>query len=110
MKTSTTIAGLIVAVFCFEYAEQSHAQGFGAAQVRRFTAGSSINRFTTDRIRGRINNQSYGVVGVQGVNARTFGNAFSGVSSGSKPFKGLNRGPSVSPYLALSAPRASASE
>ena len=74
----------------------------GPRRLGRFSQASSADQFTTSRIRGQINNRGYGTAGVLGVNARTFGNAFSGVSSGSKPFKGLNRGPSVTPYLGLS--------
>lgn len=102
MKTSATVASLMIALFCSSLAEQTLAQGFGAAQVRRFSANNSASRFSSNQIRGQINNRGYGTAGVIGVNARTFGNAFNSVSTGAKPFQGLNRGPAVTPYLGLS--------
>jgi len=102
MKFVATLSTLLAITLSLGLAQESTAQGFGAASVQAFTKNSSVDRFSTARIRGTINNQSYGTAGVRGVNARSFGNAFSAVSSGAKPFQGLNRGPAVTPYLGLS--------
>ena len=101
MRVSATF--LLLAFTCAVFpANEARSQGYGAALSRSFSARSSSANFTSNRIQGRINNQAYGRVGVQGVNLRRFGNRSSGASQASKPFKSLNRGPSVSPYLALS--------
>ena len=102
MKITTTLSSLLAVSLCFVLAEKSVAQGVGAVQANAFRIQNSARQFTTSRIRGQINAQSYGVAGVQGVNARRFGDAFAGTSSGAKPFQSLNRGPSVTPYLGLS--------
>lgn len=97
MKTFLSITALVLVACFMADAQQSHAQGFGAAQIRQFQGSASVNRFSTNQIRGQLNNRAVGVFGVQGVNQRTFA-----PSSGAKPFQGLNRGPSVTPYLGLS--------
>ena len=97
MKITATFASLVLALFCFADAQSGLAQGFGAAQVRQFQGSSSVKRFSTNQIRGQLNNRAVGVYGVQGVNQRSFG-----ANARSKPFQGLNRGPSVTPYLGLS--------
>jgi hypothetical protein len=91
---------------------QSDTRGFGGATVGGLRNSNSAARFTVDNIQNSIRNRSVPVVGVRGVNQRNFlGNSSSStLSQRSKPFSGISQGPSVSPYLALSAPRASASD
>jgi len=85
--------------------------GFGTSQVTRFQNRNSASRFSASSIQNNIINRSVSNVGIQGVNRRNFlGTSSSLLSQKPKPFSSVTRGPTVSPYLALSAPRASASD
>ena len=89
----------------------SQATGYGAAQVSSFQGRNSSSHFSVSNIENRIKNRSVSNVGVPGVNRSNFlSTSSNALSRSSKPFASLNRGPAVSPYLALSAPRASASD
>ncbi len=91
---------------------QDNSRGFGAAQIQALKARNSANQFTIDTANRQAINQGVTSVGVVGVNRQNFatgnrsplvGNA--GIAgSGAKPFSRLDRGPTVSPYLALSNP------
>ncbi len=89
-------------LFCALVGDRAQAQsGYAASALQRIQSQNNVNRYSVDRIRGRISGRSVSVSGVPGVNRRSYG----GVSSSSrrpKPFSSINRGPAVSPYLALS--------
>lgn len=91
---------------------QSDTKGFGEAALGGLRNRNSAARFSVNNIQNSIRNRSVPTVGVRGVNQRNFlGNSpSSSLSQRSKPFSGISQGPTVSPYLALSAPRASASD
>ena len=74
-----------------------HAQGYANAQVRAFQRTNSASQFSSDRLRRQIAARDIGRFGVGGVNATNYAS-----NRRKKPFQGLNRGPAVSPYLALS--------
>ena len=102
MKLRTTTRVFCTALIGVCLSASADAQNFGQATTRSFVAQNSANRFSVGQIQQQINSRSFGAVGVAGVNRRTFGDAFSASNNASKPFSSLNRGPSVSPYLALS--------
>lgn len=90
---------------------QSGTKGFGTTQADLLRQQNSASRFTSQNIRTSLMSRATPTVGVAGVNQRNFLSSSSGNSVlRSKPFSGVSRGPTVSPYLALSAPRASASD
>ena len=90
---------------------QSDQQGFGNASVAQAIVNNSVQRYSVSNItRSNLNRASSSLVGVPGVNQRNFLGAGGGISSRSKPFSSVTQGPTVSPYLALSAPRAAASD
>jgi len=95
-----TLACFCVALSCSAFVgDEVQAQSnFGSTATDRFKSGNSVSRFSTSAIRGQLAARSVSRVGVPGVNRRSFSN----FSQKSKPFKNLNRGPTVSPYLALS--------
>ena len=88
----------------------SRPQGFGSATTNNFRRQNSAARFSSAQIQQNLLNRSATVVGVPGVNSRNFLGSSSSSASRNKPFSALQQGPTVSPYLALSAPRASASD
>jgi hypothetical protein len=99
MNVSTLSCLCLAALCCALLGEHAQAQsGFGSSEAQRFKNRNSGNRYSSQAIQNRVQSRSIGSVGVAGVNRRNFG----GGSQRSKPFKDLNRGPSVSPYLALS--------
>ena len=104
---------LCVALAVDAYA-QSETKGFAGAALSNIRAANDASRFSIGSIQSNLNNASVNLVGVQGVNQRNFLGASSSTTSSlnrrAKPFSGISQGPSVSPYLALSAPRASASD
>ena len=107
---------LWLAVFGFVLASDALAQsatknaGFGTATTNNLIRNSSASRFSVNNIQSSIRRRSVAPVGTLGVNRRNFLGSSSSQSKRNKPFSSVNRGPTVSPYLALSAPRASASD
>jgi len=103
------VAAFFLGTFSPEAFAQSGTKGFGSTAASNFVNRNSASRFSTQRLTGDLRNQSVRAVGVPGVNQKNFlSNSSSPLGRKSKPFAGFSRGPSVSPYLALSAPRASA--
>ncbi len=97
------------------YADLSRAQsdfkGFGTQTTENLIRRNSAERYSTKFVQNTVLSQSFANVGVPGVNQRNFlGNSGAVATQRSKPFSSLSRGPSVSPYLALSAPRAAAAD
>lgn len=80
--------------------------GYGATQMNNILSRNSASQFTTSRIMQQVRNQAVPPAGVGGVNRQNFIGRGSSPLGGpaSKPFTGLDRGPSVSPYLTLSNP------
>ena len=99
--TKLTTSFLMLAA-ALAFCQPGHAQGFANAQVNQIRGGTSAAAFSADRFRNQILSRSYGRFGVAGVNARSFGLSSNQNPNRQKPFQGLNRGPSVSPYLSLS--------
>jgi hypothetical protein len=99
MYTKTLSSLCIAALCCGLLGSYAQAQSnFGSAALRRNTNRNSAKQFSSKSIRGQVNARSVARPGVLGVNRRTY----SSVQQRAKPFKGLNRGPTVSPYLSLS--------
>ena len=84
--------------------------GFGTQQTQNLINRNSASRFSSSYIQNSIINRSAATVGVAGVNQRNFLGSTGISTPRSKPFSSVTQGPTVSPYLALSAPRASASD
>jgi murein L,D-transpeptidase YcbB/YkuD len=105
-----TLSCLCIAALCGALVgDRAQAQsGYASAAVNGFRAQNSSRQFTSQRFQNQVRSRDVGRAGVPGVNLRTFGGGAQQRSNGggaqqrSKPFKDLNRGPAVSPYLALS--------
>ena len=90
---------------------QAETSGFAAAALSNLRNRNSAGQFSVEAIQNSVRAQNVRGVGTVGVNQRNFlGSTSSSLSQRSKPFSGISQGPTVSPYLALSAPRASASD
>jgi len=105
------LSTLLGSVFAVDGFAQSDSKGFGSATLGNIRASNSAARFSVNNIQRRIRNQAVPAIGTFGINRRNFlADPSSQLSQRSKPFSGISQGPTVSPYLALSAPRASASD
>ncbi len=87
-------------LFCALVGDRAQAQsGTSSFELDRFQHRNSISSFSSQRFINRA--QSVTRFGAGGVNRRTYGGA-SSPQRQQKPFSSINRGPTVSPYLALS--------
>ena len=77
--------------------------GYTSALLRSFQNQNNGTQFTTSRIQQQSLGRAVTRTGVAGVNLRAYEGPGS-LGNRSKPFSNVNRGPSVSPYLALSNP------
>ena len=93
-KLTAALAGLAMV---FAAAPEASAQGYANAQVNQFRNSTNASAFSSQRLRNQVRGRDIGRFGVAGINATNFSN-----QPKNKPFQGLNRGPVVSPYLALS--------
>ncbi len=115
---STRIGNLAIVtlsvIACLVYADLNWAQsgfkGFGTQSTENLIRNNSAERFSTRFQQNQVLNRSIGFIGTPGVNQRNFLGSTGGAGQRTKPFSSLSRGPSVSPYLALSAPRAAAAD
>lgn len=106
-----SLAGNGCAQFSTKAENQLESEGFGAAQVSRFKVRAGASQYSVSNIQNRLSRQSVSAAGVRGVNQRNFLSATTNtLSRPSKPFSGVKQGPTISPFLALSSPRASASD
>ncbi len=88
------------ALFCALVGDRAQAQsGSASFELDRIKRRNSVSRFSSKVIQNR--SRSVGRFGAGGVNLKTYSGAASS-SNRSKPFSSINRGPAVSPYLALS--------
>lgn len=71
---------------------------------------NSASRYSVANIQRQNLNSSVAPIGVPGINRMTFGSINGNMSAPRKPFSTLQRGPSVSPYLALSNPFTSSTD
>lgn len=105
------IAVVLVGVFANEGYTQSTSKGYGQALTSNFISNNSATKFSSQRLQNSIRRRSITSVGVGGVNSRNFlDNSASPLTRPTKPFSGATSRPTVSPYLALSGPRATASD
>jgi len=87
-------------LFCALVGDRAQAQsGSSSFELDRIRDRNSVSQFSSQRFQNRA--RSVGRFGAGGVNRTTYGGASSS-SNRSKPFSSINRGPAVSPYLALS--------
>jgi hypothetical protein len=106
-------------------ASSVQAQSYGSTQVNNIQARNSIAQHTTGRIQRQILNSAVPPSGIGGINRQNYIGAkatqnFVGPrqplvggglgSSNPKPFSNINRGPAVSPYLALNNPFSTAED
>jgi len=79
--------------------------GAASGELARIQFGNSARQFTAQQMNRQAINQAAPFVGVRGVNMRNFmQQSGSQGPAASKPFSGLDRGPSVTPYLSLANP------
>ncbi len=102
MNVKLLICLSFAVLFCALVGDRAQAQSnYAASALRGFQNQNSASRFSVNRIQSRLSSQSVIRPGVAGVNLRSYSGNISS-SQRSKPFSTLNRGPAVSPYLALS--------
>ena len=107
--------GVIVAsgcVFCTKvvFAQASSTSSYTQNLLNRQSRGTSSSYFGVDRIKSRNQSRLTPTAGVAGLNRISLPTSFSSSLSPRKPFSGVTRGPTVSPYLALSRPFGSATD
>lgn len=95
-----------IAYFQMEIVSAQAPSGFAQTQLNNIMSRNSISQFTTGRIVQQVRNQAVPPAGIGGINRQNFIGRGSSPLGGpaSKPFTGLDRGPSVSPYLTLANP------
>ena len=132
MFIQTRILALAAALLAVLWAPHIGAQAqppegtvsnYAATQLRTIQGRNSAKAFSIDNVNQRVMNSSVVPVGVAGVNRQRF--VSSGASAmgaprqplvgnagmaGSKPFSRVDRGPAVSPYLALNNPFSTAED
>jgi hypothetical protein len=102
---------------------QGTVSNYAATQLKSLQRANSAEQFSVSRINNQILNQGIPRAGVAGVNLQNTGRsaAFAaprpplvgggGMASGNnKPFSRIDRGPTVSPYLALNNPFSTAED
>jgi len=88
------------ALFCALVGDRAQAQsGASSFQLNRLKNRHGASQFSSQSFQNRA--RSIGAFGAGGVNRRRYGGG-SSASRRSKPHSSINRGPTVSPYLALS--------
>ena len=102
IKTSTCL--LLAILVCSVAVQGVRAQsGYGSSLLRSYQNQSSTKRYSVRGVQNQVANRSVSGSGVLGVNRQSYTNLFSNSNQRrSKPFNSLQRGPTVSPYLALS--------
>ncbi len=93
-------------------AQSGSKGGYSSAAIASLKGRNSAAQYSVDNIQNRLSNRSVVRPGVQGVNQRNFLSAGGGsaLSRPSKPFSSVQRGPTVSPYLALSSLRSTGAD
>lgn len=101
---------------------QNTVSNYAAAQLKNIQNRNSTKNFTSSRFNSQAIRQGIGNVGVAGVNMQRYANTSdilsgprqplvgSGGGTTSKPFSRIDRGPAVSPYLALNNPFSTAED
>ncbi len=91
--------------------QSSTRSGYADATLRGLQRQNSTEQYSISTIQRQNLAQSIGTVGVNGVNARNYSvGQLSTPAPRRKPFSNVQRGPAVSPYLALSNPFATPSD
>jgi hypothetical protein len=105
MKLSNTFAVLaVLAILSADAAAQVPQSQYTQSQLNRFTNSSSASAYSVNRIRNSVYNSVVPQFGFSNVNRGLFSAQTSQFNQQSKPFSSYRPGPSVSPYLGLSAP------
>lgn len=107
----TVLVAAVLCIFAKTGQAQSGSRGYGQTLSNNIISNNSASRFSAQALRSNLTNRSTSSVGVAGVNSRNFlSNSASPLTRPTKPFAGATNRPTVSPYLALSSPRSSASD
>ncbi len=95
---------VLTVVLCMAFAGNVWAQGgYGSALVNTVQNRNSTSYFSSSQNQNRLMSRSVVRPGVSGINRKNFlSTSSSSLSQRSKPFSSVTRGPTVSPYLALS--------
>ena len=99
MKFSRLFYIVLAVLVCVSSSQQTAAQGYTDALLRQIQSRNSVSQYSSRRFQNQATSRAVGRIGVAGINARPYN---SSAKRRSKPFSSLDRGPSVSPYLALS--------
>ena len=102
---------------------QEAVSNYAATQLKTLQNRNSVKNYTSDRFNQQAIRQGIPTAGVAGVNLQTFSGRGSSLLGGprpplvgtggmasSKPFSRIDRGPTVSPYLALNNPFSTAED
>jgi hypothetical protein len=93
-------------------------QTYGQQVAKGYQNRNSVQQFTAQRMSQQIINKSVPATGVGGINRRNYTTGILGTGGAgsappqrsNKPFSAIDRGPTVSPYLALDNPFATVSD
>jgi len=86
------------------YAQPVPLGGAASGELARIQRQNSSVQFSADQMNRQVLNRAAPMVGVRGVNMRNFMQPSGNQGPTSKPFSGIDRGPSVTPYLSLANP------
>jgi hypothetical protein len=89
---------------------QAATSNYAAAQLNLLKNQNSASSYSIANFRQQAMTSAIGTTGVPGVNFRSYGLQSTNLSSRRKPFSGSQLSPTVSPYLALSNPFATATD
>lgn len=107
MSTRLGFSALLVICFgCLNGTAVQAQSSYSDTLLKNIQSRNSVDQYSVGRIRQQIRNQAVPTAGVGGINRQNFIGRGSSPLGGpaSKPFAQIDRGPTVSPYLALSNP------
>jgi hypothetical protein len=112
LKHATLIVGLCLCLLSDGSAlfAQAAMSNYASTQLNMLKNQNSASAYTIANFRQQSISNAIGTTGVPGVNFRTYGLQPANLSSRRKPFSGAQMSPTVSPYLALSNPFATATD
>jgi hypothetical protein len=129
MLTFARLTFFVGAVFCVlgtscDAVAQDTISNYAARQLKNIENRNSSQNFTSSRYNSRAIRQGVPNVGVAGVNMQSYSSTGAilagprqplvggggGIGGKSKPFSRIDRGPTVSPYLALNNPFSTAED
>jgi hypothetical protein len=116
---ASALLGLSVETLSAQAPPPGTVSNYAATQLKSISRVNSAEQYTVSRISNQVINQGIPAAGVAGVNRQSFAKSMGAPRqplvgntgmAGSKPFSRIDRGPTVSPYLALNNPLSTAED